>query len=120
MTDGNAMASRATNVDATVDLPAMSGALSIAALIEAKIRLFTPMIVIYVAGYIGLTALAAFAKGFMALKVIGALNVGFFLIACNYVLSLIIALAYVRVANGILDPMVRRLVSTPFGKGAPR
>ena len=89
-------------------------------LIDTKRRSIVPMIVIYVVGYIGLTALAGFAKDLMALKVIGALNVGFFLIACNYVLSLIIALAYVRVANGILDPMVRRLVSASFGEGAPR
>jgi uncharacterized membrane protein (DUF485 family) len=116
------MATPAAHVEATPrgDFPAISGTPSLAALINAKIRFFTPMIVIYLISYIGLTALAGFAKGFMAPKVIGALNVGFFLIACNYVLSLIIALAYVRVANGILDPMVRRLVSTPFGKGASR
>ena len=96
--------------------PAMAGTASIAALINAKIRFFTPMIIIYIVGYIGLTALAGFAKGFMALKVIGALNVGFFLIACTYVLSLIIALAYVRIANTTLDPMVLKVVSALRGR----
>jgi uncharacterized membrane protein (DUF485 family) len=110
------------NAEATVgaDLPTMTGAPSIATLVNAKIRFFTPMIIIYIVGYIGLTALAGFAKGFMALKVIGALNIGFFLIACNYVLSLVIALAYVRVANATLDPMVQKVVSVLRGRGAPR
>jgi uncharacterized membrane protein (DUF485 family) len=78
------------------------------------------MIIIYMVGYIGLTTLAGFAKGFLALKVAGALNLGFFLIACNYALSLIIALAYVRIANTTLDPMVQRVVSAFGGGGGPR
>jgi uncharacterized membrane protein (DUF485 family) len=98
------------------DLSAMAGTASIATLIDAKIRFFTPMIIIYMVGYIGLTALAGFAKGFMALKVTGALNVGFFLIACTYVLSLVIALAYVRIANATLDPMVEKVVSALRGR----
>jgi uncharacterized membrane protein (DUF485 family) len=102
------------------DLPAMAVAPLITTLIDAKIRLFTPMIIIYLVGYIGLTALAGFAKGFMALKVIGALNVGFFLIACTYVLSLVIALAYVRIANATLDPIVQKVVSALRGRGTLR
>jgi uncharacterized membrane protein (DUF485 family) len=114
------MTSPIVNPEATIgaDLPVMAGTPSIATLINAKIRFFTPMIIIYMVGYIGLTVLAGFAKGFMALKVIGALNVGFFLIACNYVLSLVIALAYVRVANAILDPMAQKVVSAQRGRGA--
>jgi uncharacterized membrane protein (DUF485 family) len=59
-----------TNAEATVgaDLPTMTEAPSIATLVNAKIRFFTPMIIIYMVGYIGLTALAGFAKGIMALK----------------------------------------------------
>jgi uncharacterized membrane protein (DUF485 family) len=102
------------------DFPAMAVAPSITTLIDAKIRFFTPMIIIYLVGYIGLTALAGFAKGFMALKVIGALNVGFFLIVCTYVLSLIIALAYVRIANSTLDPMVQKVVCALRGRGTLR
>ena len=54
-----------------VDVLAVAGTPSIAPLIITKIRFFMPMIIIYMVGYIGLTALAGFAKGFMALKVIG-------------------------------------------------
>jgi uncharacterized membrane protein (DUF485 family) len=103
-----------------VDFPAIAAAPSITTLIDAKIRFFTPMIIIYMVGYIGLTALAGFAKGLMALKVIGALNVGFFLIACTYVLSLVIALAYIRVANATLDPMVQKVVCALRARGALR
>jgi uncharacterized membrane protein (DUF485 family) len=83
---------------------------AIGQLIAAKVRLLVPMIVIYMAGYVGVTALAGFAKGFMALKVIGSLNLGFVLIGLNYVLSWALALIYVRAANTVFDPMVERAV----------
>jgi uncharacterized membrane protein (DUF485 family) len=110
------------NVETPVgaDLRAQTVAPSTAALINAKIRFFTPMIIIYMVGYIGLTALAGFAQGFMSVKVIGALNIGFLLIFGNYVLSLIIALAYIRITNTILDPMVEKIVSVFHRTGAPR
>ena len=56
-------------------------------LIAAKVRALAPMIVIYMVAYIGVTVLGGFAKDFMALKVAGSLNVGFMLIALNYVIS---------------------------------
>src|SRR5260370_6846394 len=43
---------------------------SITALIGAKRAFLVPMTVIFMVSYIGLTVLAGFAKGFMALKVI--------------------------------------------------
>jgi uncharacterized membrane protein (DUF485 family) len=49
------------------------------------------MTMIFFVSYIGLTALAGFAKGFLALKVIGAVNVGFMLIAGNYALAWLLA-----------------------------
>lgn len=85
------------------------GSVSIAGLIGAKVRFLLPMVVIYMLGYIGLTVLAGFAKGLVAQKVVGALNLGFFLIGCNYVLSWVLALIYVRVANSTFDPMVEGL-----------
>jgi uncharacterized membrane protein (DUF485 family) len=119
--DGNAVAI-SINVDTPVGAEQRAPAVapSTATLIKAKIRFFTPMIVIYMVGYIGLTALAGFAQGFMAVKVVGALNIGFLLIAGNYVLSLIIALAYIRTANTILDPMVQNIVADFRRTGAPR
>jgi len=84
---------------------------SIKMLIAAKVRVLAPMIIIYMVGYIGVTGLAGFAKGFMSLKVVGSLNVGFTLIAGNYLLSWLLALVYVRAANTIFDPLVVRAVA---------
>jgi len=62
--------------------------IAVAALVAAKVAFVVPMTIIFFVSYIGLTALAGFAKGFLALKVIGAVNVGFMLIASNYVLAI--------------------------------
>jgi len=93
---------------------------AIANLIAAKVRVLAPMIVIYMVGYIGVTVLAGFARDFMALKVAGSLNVGFVLIALNYVVSWVLALVYVRVANTIFDPMVEQAVGVAKGDGGRR
>jgi uncharacterized membrane protein (DUF485 family) len=78
---------------------------AVRALIAAKVRFLLPMTIIYFVGYIGLTVVAGFAKDLMAIKVVGSLNVGFTLIALNYVLSWILALIYERVANRVFDPL---------------
>jgi uncharacterized membrane protein (DUF485 family) len=80
-------------------------------LIAAKRSFLVPMTVIFLVGYIGLTALAGFAKGFMAHKVIGAVNVGFILIAANYLLAWVLAIIYVRVANAIFDPLAKKALA---------
>lgn len=76
-------------------------------LIAEKLRFLVPMTVIFMTGYIGLTALAAFAKPVMAIKVIGSVNLGFVLIAANYVLAWVLAIVYTRVANATFDPLAR-------------
>ncbi len=75
---------------------------------ETRAAIATP---IYLIGYIGLTVLAGFAKGFMAHKVVGAVNVGFILIAANYVLAWVLAIIYVRVANATFDPLAKKAVA---------
>ena len=81
---------------------------AVAALIRAKVAFLAPVTIIYLVSYIGLTVLAGFAKGFLALKVVGAVNIGFILIAGNYVLAWLLAIIYVHVANTTFDPMVKR------------
>jgi len=78
---------------------------SVRLLVATKLRFLVPMTIIFMVGYIGLTVLAGFAKGLMAVKVIGSVNLGFTLIALNYVLSWVLALVYERVANNIFDPL---------------
>lgn len=77
-------------------------------LVAEKLKFLVPMTVIFMVGYIGLTALAAFAKPVMAIKVIGSVNLGFVLIAANYVLAWILAIVYTRVANATFDPLARQ------------
>jgi uncharacterized membrane protein (DUF485 family) len=77
-------------------------------LIAEKLKYLVPMTIIFMVGYIGLTVLAGFAKDLMGLKVIGSLNLGFVLIALNYVLSWVLAIVYGRVAGSVFDPLAAR------------
>lgn len=86
----------------------------ISRLIAAKVRFVAPLIAIYLVGYIGLTVLAGFAKELMAVRVVGAVNVGFVLIALNYLMAWVLALIYVRRANNVFDRLVER--ARPFRK----
>ena len=81
---------------------------AVRSLVAAKLRFLVPMTIIFMVGYVGLTVIAGFAKGLMAVKVVGSLNLGFTLIALNYVLSWVLALVYERIANRIFDPLASR------------
>jgi uncharacterized membrane protein (DUF485 family) len=81
---------------------------AVQSLVAAKLRFLVPMTIIFMVGYIGLTVIAGFAKGLMAVKIVGSLNLGFALIAFNYVLSWALALIYERIANKIFDPLASR------------
>ena len=74
---------------------------SVKQLIGEKLKYLVPMTVIFIVGYIGLTILAGFAKDLMGTKVIGSVNLGFVLIAFNYLLSWVLAIVY-AVKHGAL------------------
>lgn len=93
---------------------------SIRALIVEKLKYLVPMTIIFMVGYIGLTVLAAFAKSIMGIKVIGAFNVGYLLIAINYLLSWVLAIVYVRIANNVFDPLAAKAAVDITGAGALR
>ncbi len=93
---------------------------SIRALIAEKLKYLVPMTIIFMVGYIGLTVLAAFGKGIMGIKVIGAFNVGYLLIALNYVLSWVLAIVYVRIANNVFDPLAGKAAADITGTGVSR
>ena len=82
--------------------------LVVRSLVAAKLRFLVPITIIFMVGYIGLTVIAGFAKGLMGIKIVGPLNLGFALIALNYVLSWVLALVYERIANRIFDPLASR------------
>jgi uncharacterized membrane protein (DUF485 family) len=86
-------------------------------LIAEKLSYLVPMTVIFMVGYIGLTVLAAFAKDLMGTKVIGSVNLGFVLIAFNYLLSWVLAIIYGRIAAGRFDPLATRAALEIAGRG---
>ena len=81
---------------------------SVRALIGEKLRHLVPMTVVFMTGYVGLTALAGFAKGLVGIKVVGSVNLGFVLIAFNYLLSWLLAILYGRIARYKFDPLAGR------------
>jgi uncharacterized membrane protein (DUF485 family) len=77
-------------------------------LIAEKLRYLVPMTVIFMVGYVGLTALAGFARDLMGVKLVGSVNLGFALIAFNYLLSWALAIGYGRIAANKFDPLATK------------
>ena len=86
-------------------------------LISTKRRTIVPMIVIYVVGYMGLSVLAGFGRGVLGIKVLGPVNLGFALIAGNYVMSWALAVVYARVSAESHDPLVEIVVEKACARG---
>jgi len=89
-------------------------------LIDAKQRSIVPMIVIYMTGYMGLSVLAGFGRGLLGIKVLGAVNLGFVLIAGNYVMSWLLAIVYARISSDRHDPLVKVVVEKARMSGSAR
>ena len=90
---------------------------SVKQLIAEKLKYLVPMTIIFMVGYIGLTVLAGFAKDLMGSKIIGSFNVGFLLIAFNYLLSWVLAIVYGRIAAGKFDRLATRAALEIAGRG---
>ena len=88
-------------------------------LIDTKRRSILPMIIIYVVGYMGLSVLAGFGRGILGMKVLGPINLGFVLIAGNYLMSWALAVIYARVSAKSHDPLVKIVVDKACS-GRPR
>jgi uncharacterized membrane protein (DUF485 family) len=89
-------------------------------LIDAKQRSIMPMIVIYMVGYMGLSILAGFGRGILGTKVLGAVNLGFVLIAGNYIMSWVLAVVYARISANRHDPLVKVVVDKAHATGGAR
>jgi uncharacterized membrane protein (DUF485 family) len=83
---------------------------ALAELVVKKLRFIGLMTLIYMVSYVGLTILAGFARELLSVPVIGAVNLGFVLIAANYLIAWGLALIYVRVANRYFDPLADRIL----------
>jgi uncharacterized membrane protein (DUF485 family) len=84
-------------------------------LIDAKQRTLVPMLVVFIVGYMGLSVLAGFGRGLLGTKVLGPINLGFVLIAGNYLLSWVIAVLYSRISARSHDPLVKLVVDKANG-----
>jgi uncharacterized membrane protein (DUF485 family) len=81
---------------------------SLKRLIAEKLKFLVPMTIIFMVGYIGLTVLAGFAKDWMGTRAVGSVNLGFVLIAFNYLLSWVLAIVYGRIAADRFDPLAAK------------
>ena len=93
-----------TKTDRTASAP---GSADVWALVATKLRCITPMIAIYVTAYLGLAILSGFAKPLLGTKVLGPVNLGFVMIALNYLVAWVLAVIYARVANRVHDLLVQ-------------
>jgi uncharacterized membrane protein (DUF485 family) len=93
---------------------------SVRQLIAEKLRYLVPMTILFMVGYVGLTILAGFARDFLGTKVVGPVNLGFVLIALNYLLSWVLAIAYSRIAANKFDPLATRAAMEISQSGTTR
>ena len=89
-------------------------------LVRSKLRFIIVMSVVFVTFYIGLSILSGFARPLLATKVVGSLNLGFVLIAANYVMSWIIAIIYARVSGRDHDPLVDQVIAHAVGRNGAK
>jgi uncharacterized membrane protein (DUF485 family) len=78
--------------------------------LRRRLRLFVfPMVVFFLTWYFLYVLLAAFAPQFMAIKVVGSINVGLVFGLLQFVSTFAIMMGYVRFANKYLDPVSSRI-----------
>jgi uncharacterized membrane protein (DUF485 family) len=100
------------NLKTEIDWTASAlGSADVAALVATKLRCIAPMIAVYQTAYLGLSILSGFAKPLLGTKVLGPLNLGFALIALNYLVAWVLAVIYARVASRVHDPLVQRIMA---------
>jgi uncharacterized membrane protein (DUF485 family) len=88
----------------------------VGALIKEKLKYLVPMTIVFMTGYVGLTVLAGFAKDLVGMKVVGSVNVGYVLIAVNYLLSWLLAILYGVIARSRFDPLAAQAASEAKSK----
>ena len=77
-----------------------------------------PMTVVFLLWYLGFVIVAAFAPDFMAIKVLGNINLGIVLGLAQFVTTFIITGAYVAYANRKIDPIATDLREKMEAAGA--
>ncbi len=93
----------AASLDPDVDWAAMVRQPAFRELMSMKARFVVPVTVFALAFYLTVNVLAGYARDFLSQSVIGSFSVGYVLIVGLYVMSWVIAVLYVRMANGKFD-----------------
>jgi uncharacterized membrane protein (DUF485 family) len=86
-------------------------------LVDAKQRAIVPMMAIYIVGYLSLSILAGFGRTLLGTKVVGAVNLGFVLIAANYLISWLLGIIYARLSANRHDPLVKLVIDRAVASG---
>ncbi len=106
------------NLKTEIDWTASAlGSTDVAALVATKLRCIAPMIAVYLTAYLGLSILCGFAKPVLGTKVLGPVNLGFALIALNYLVAWVLAVIYAWVANRVHDPLVQTIIAKAEHEG---
>jgi len=106
------------NLKTEIDWTASAlGSTDVAALVATKLRCIAPMIAVYLTAYLGLSILCGFAKPVLGTKVLGPVNLGFALIALNYLVAWVLAVIYARIANRVHDPLVQTIIAKAEHEG---
>ncbi|CAL60864.1 hypothetical protein; putative membrane protein [Herminiimonas arsenicoxydans] len=79
-------------------------------LIQSKKRIVAPLLMVSLGFFFCLTLLVGFARPLMSTKLIGSLNIGFFLILVAYLVCWVAAVLYVWAANEIFDKKIAVIV----------
>ncbi|HET6257196.1 MAG TPA: DUF485 domain-containing protein [Pseudonocardia sp.] len=78
--------------------------------LRSRLRRFVfPMSVAFLAWYLAYVLLASYARGFMAIKVFGNINVGLIIGLLQFVSTFAITTIYVRYADKHLDPAAEKI-----------
>ncbi|HKS48590.1 MAG TPA: DUF485 domain-containing protein [Amycolatopsis sp.] len=72
-------------------------------------RFVFPMSLLFIVWYLVYVVLAAYARDFMSIKVLGEVNVGILLGAGQFVSTALITMAYLQFAKRRLDPDVEKV-----------
>lgn len=78
-------------------------------LIRVKLTVILPILIVSAGSFLLLSIVAGFAGEVLTRRVVGALNLGFLFIFCDYLLILASVVVYARIARGILDPIADRV-----------
>lgn len=78
--------------------------------LRGRFRKFAfPLTAAFLTWYFAYVLLSTYATGFMSIRVIGYVNVGFLLGLLQFVTTFLLTWAYVRHANNNLDPLAEEL-----------